>query len=144
MHRSLTLKKTITMKKFILLIAACVAIAFTANAQTPDIQGTWRATNLDGKQIPKEYSVVKIFNSTHYAMIMSDAENNIIAAVSGPYSFDGNTLIETYATSIGSSPDAKGKRIISKLTFEGNRMTQLSRLEGGKPDTEDAMWERVE
>ncbi len=132
------------MKKLILLVAACATVIFTANAQTPDIRGTWRATNLDGKRVPKEYPVVKILNSTHFAIIMSDADGNIIAAASGPYSFDGDTLIETYATSIGASPEAKGKRIISKITFEGNRMIQLGRLEGGKPDTEDHTWERVE
>jgi hypothetical protein len=132
------------MKKIILLIAACTAIIFTVNAQNPDIQGTWRGVSLDGKQIPKEYSVIKIFNSTHSAIIMSDAGNNIIAAVTGTYTFDGDTLIENYAVSIGADRSARGKRIISKLTFEGNRMNQLGGIEGGKPDTEDHTWERVE
>jgi hypothetical protein len=131
------------MKKLILLIAVCTAVIFTANAQTPDMQGTWRATNLDGKRVPKEYSVTKIVNATHFAMIMSDDKGNIIAATSGPYSFDGETLIETYASSIGGAPEYNGKRVISKITFEGDKVIQLGTMEGGKPETDDATWERV-
>jgi hypothetical protein len=132
------------MKKLILLIAVCTAVIFTANAQTPDIQGTWQATTLDGKQIPKGYSVTKIYNATHFALIMDDTEGNIIAAISGPYALNGSTLIETYASSIGGKgKGGKNVRETSKITLEGDRMIQFGSLDGGKPGAEEATWERV-
>jgi hypothetical protein len=133
------------MKKLILLIAACVAIVFAANAQNPGVQGTWRVLTVDGKQLTKDYSFIKIYNATHFAWLLSDLEGNIFTAVSGTYTFNGNTLTETINMTIGEGgKKVLGKKFISKLTFEGNRVTMLGTLEGELPDTDYETWEKVE
>jgi hypothetical protein len=132
------------MKKLFLILALVLVLGSItiASAQSPNrVEGVWQVLTLDGRNVPADYLIQKIYTEGHFTWIMAN-EGAVLESVAGTYTFDGETLTESIRFAI--SPKMVGKSMVSKLTLaDPDTVSQLGGIEGEKADTEDATWTRI-
>lgn len=82
-------------KKLSLLLAVCFAAICVANAESPEITGTWRIIERNDKPLPATYKALKMITPTHFIWTMYDAQGNIINGAGGKYTLKENIYTES-------------------------------------------------
>jgi len=127
-------------KGFLGIAIACVAILFcvsftskshvTSENATNQMIGVWK--NVSGA-VPVES--IKIITKERFIWTWIH-ENKIVASASGTYTFDGETYIETIDFATENMSSLLGKKAVSKIRFEENKMYCSGTL--------NEVWERME
>ena len=144
--------RKLTDKKFYLVTVACLAIMFCVSVSfSTDINSSYSPDQIIGvwKQVSPELGgdgeqdKIKIITKGHFVWIHT-INGDIVMSLGGEYSIDGDTYIESIRYGAPTNQRiAFGRRVIYKVSFEGNR----KHIIGGYENTNrvfNEIWERVE